>query len=164
MVEKPLEPRARREAERDTTLWHPKLRALHTYWHGLWTGERLPARQRIDPLAIPHLLDSLYLIDIEREPLRFRYRLMGTKLVFFRGRELKGLYMDEAHQQFESSPVRQNYEELARTAEPQWRKGATVFSWGEGRTTIERLLLPLASDGRTPDCILGMSVFEDEVD
>jgi hypothetical protein len=164
MAGTPNEKRALREAERDTAHWHPKLRALHVYWLGLWVGDRLPARRQIDPLAIPQLLDSLYLIDIEREPLRFRYRLMGTKLVFFRGRELKGLYMDEAHAQFETSPIRQHYEELAKTAEPQWRKGPTLFNWGEGRHSIERLLLPLATDGESPDCILGMSVFEDETE
>ena len=164
MADTPNEPRGQREARRDTTAWHPKLRALHSYWVSLWRADRLPARQQIDPLAIPQLLDSVYLIDIERDPLRFRYRLMGTKLVSFRGRELKGLYMDEAHAQFETSPIRLQYEELARRAEPQWRKGAALFNWGEGRQSIERLLLPLATDGATPDCILGMSVYEEETD
>jgi hypothetical protein len=161
MAGTPLAPSAEKERQRDTRAWHPKLRALHVYWLSLWRGDLFPARQRLDPLAIPQLLDSLFLIDIERQPLRFRYRLMGTKLVAFRGRELKGLYMEEAHPEFETSPVKQHYVILAETGEPRWRKGLAQFDWG-GRPSIERLLLPLADDGRTPDCILGMSVFGTE--
>ncbi|MBI1775291.1 MAG: PAS domain-containing protein [Proteobacteria bacterium] len=155
-------PRERLEAERDTSLWHKKLQALHAYWRSLCRGELLPRRHEIDPVAIPHLLDSLYLINIEREPLAFRYRLIGTKLVDYRGRELKGLTMEEAHAEFATSAARQHYVDLAESGALQWRKGPVQFNWGQGRATIERLLLPLASDGRIPDCIIGMSVFSDE--
>lgn len=61
--------------------WRPEQRCLYEYWHSKRPSDAaLPGRQHVDPLEIPSLLPHLFLIDVVREPLRFRY---GSN---FRGR------------------------------------------------------------------------------
>ena len=56
------------------------LRRMHEYWQGRCRGEQLPGRQDIDPLDFPWALGLVCLLDVERYPLAFRYRLDGTTI------------------------------------------------------------------------------------
>jgi PAS domain-containing protein len=57
----------------------PRLRAALTYWDAKRQNKLMPPRSDIDPVEIPRLLPYVMLIDVVREPLDFRYRLMGTQ-------------------------------------------------------------------------------------
>jgi hypothetical protein len=78
---------------------HPQVRELYAYWDAKRRGRRMAARADIDPGEIAKLLPHLLLIDVEREPLRFRCRLAGTAAHDLREgrtiRELTGRYLDE---------------------------------------------------------------------
>lgn len=75
---------------------HPKLRHLFHYWLERCRNDRLPRRSDIDPTDMPQLLSSIYLIDVEKDPLRFRYRLVGSDIERTLGRKLVHRYLDEA--------------------------------------------------------------------
>ncbi|NKB57712.1 MAG: PAS domain-containing protein [Alphaproteobacteria bacterium] len=77
------------------TIHHAKLLALYAYWNKICGGRDMPSRSNFDPVDIPHLLPNLILIDVERDPLRFRIRLYGTAIAGLRGRDLTGCYLDE---------------------------------------------------------------------
>lgn len=67
-------------------------RPLLHYWQDRCAGRPAPSRRDIDPLDLPPaLLPHMVLIDIEREPLDFRYRLSGTLADTIHGQSLKGL-------------------------------------------------------------------------
>jgi hypothetical protein len=70
------------------------VRALSVYWHGLNAGAT-PARAQFDPMAIPALLPHVYLVELEADPFRVRYRLTGTKSDEWNGFNLTGRYIDE---------------------------------------------------------------------
>ena len=53
------------------------------------------SRAEIDPGEIKSLLPHVGLVDIERAPLRFRYRLAGTEIVKGYGLEVTGRYLDQ---------------------------------------------------------------------
>src|SRR6266849_5312118 len=56
-----------------------RIRALYDYWCGIHPTEAiLPGRQHVEPLDLAEVLRWLWLVDVQREPLRFRYRLVGT--------------------------------------------------------------------------------------
>src|SRR5277367_4446374 len=58
----------------------PRLRRLHDYWRSAHpTGGGLPGRQHLDPCDIAPLLRWIWMMDVHRDPLRFRYRLLGTE-------------------------------------------------------------------------------------
>jgi len=140
--------------------WHPKIAAIHAYWQSRRPSpDRLPGRAAIDPAEIPTLLPHIFLLDVIEHPLRMRYRLVGSTLVLAGGRELTGLLMEEAHENFLTAPTYADYVACVRERRVGWRHGTTVFDWNREHVLIERLLLPLASDGATVDMILGLSVF-----
>ena len=60
---------------------HPKIAATAEYWHSLAPGEGFPGRQHIDPTDIPGLLPGVWLIDVQRNPLSFMFRIVGTGVV-----------------------------------------------------------------------------------
>src|ERR1700686_2539143 len=70
--------------------WPPLVRRFYDYWLSVAPPGRLPGRQHIAPEDLVPMLPRLYLLDVYRKPLRFRYRLVGTEIVHSVGRELTG--------------------------------------------------------------------------
>src|SRR5258707_1296396 len=64
----------------DRSSWHPLVCRLYEYWRAAAPPGRLPGRQHIAPEDIVPLLSRLWMLDVFREPLRFRYRLVGTDI------------------------------------------------------------------------------------
>lgn len=145
----------------DISAWHPKLQWLWNYWRSIHPAAGLPGRQHLDPAAIMGLLPNLWLVDVQQEPLRFRYRLVGTRLTQMVGWELSGHWFDEAHPHTRTDPtVLAPYAEVVRTKQPTWRKGKPMlYLTHKDFTVIERALLPLARDGETVDMLMTLSLF-----
>jgi len=56
----------------------------------------MPSRRDMDPLGIePRLLPWIIILDVEEAPRRFRYRLIGTRLVEVMDRDVTGHYLDD---------------------------------------------------------------------
>lgn len=150
----------------DTQLWHPRVRALYEYWRSIHPGPgRLPGRAAVDPMAIPQLLPYIMLLDVVGQPPRFRYRLIGTRMVDALGTDFTGRWLDEAHVRPDGSlPVFPSYVRVATQGLHDWRRGAPHFAGYLDRCTeLERIFLPLATDGKTVDMILAINVFFDVV-
>lgn len=136
-----------------------RIAELHRLWQTIRPAPGLlPGRQHFDPLAVPKLLRWMYLVEIEPAPMRFRYRLLGTEHVFALGRDVTGEWLDEAHPAFASSPA---YPQFLATAAGQlaYYCGPPTYYFERDHLLIERLLLPLARDGRKVDMVLGVTVF-----
>jgi hypothetical protein len=75
----------------------PKLGALHAWWSKVQDakGGALPGRTDVDPAALRNLLPHIALVDVLRDPLDWRYRLVGTRLVEVMGGERTGKRMRE---------------------------------------------------------------------
>jgi hypothetical protein len=136
-------------------LRHPKLRALYDYWDTCRAGRQMPARGDIDPLDIPRHLATLILADIEPDPLRVRFRVVGTELESRVGRTVTGDVLDADS----DAAFFQPYATCALEARPVHEYAR--FDFGSDRPTgeFERLLLPLSADGRTVDQVLGEVIY-----
>lgn len=64
-------------------------------WQDAHVGDRTPGKDFLDPLRLRFLLGSLSLLEVHADPLRFRYRLVGTDIVERLGHELTGKWLDE---------------------------------------------------------------------
>ena len=98
----------------DRSDWHPLVRAFYDYWLSISPPGRLPGREHVAPEAVPQLWSRMWMLDIYRNPLRYRYRLCGTEMVRSLGREVTGAWLDEAHPQLIENP--QSRERLQPTA------------------------------------------------
>jgi hypothetical protein len=148
----------------DGALRHAKIRALHDYWISIHPSkDRVPGRRNFDPMAVPTLLPNMMLLDVAGRPPRFRYRLVGTRMVEALGRDLTGQWLDEAHaHQDGTKPQFPSYERVAIEGRPEWRRGRPHFAGYIDRCTeMERIFLPLSSDGAAVDMLLTIAVFFD---
>jgi hypothetical protein len=119
----------------------------------------LPGRQHFDPVMVPRLLPWLWLIAFEREPLRFRYRLVGTEGVAALGRDATGKWVDEVHPRFNASSAYLQFVAAVERGETGFHKGGAINRGKRHWIAAERLVLPLARNGRDVDLLLGITLF-----
>jgi hypothetical protein len=143
--------------------WHPNLMRLYEYWRSIHpAGGGLPGRQHLDPMEIPELLPSIWMLDVQREPFRLRYRLVGTRIEEVRGHKLTGSWLDESSPEivnFESYYRR--YRDAVETGQPRWRRGRGQMQHLRDIDELENILLPLAADGKTVDLLLCKTIYYD---
>jgi hypothetical protein len=146
--------------------WDPRISQIHDYWLLLRqrvaaeTGNpaSLPGRQHLDPIDIPHLLPLMRLVDVERAPLRFRYRLIGTHEAAIYG-EHTGRWVDEVFPAFKQpSPMRDDIVAAAEHGRPCYYRGAPRLGTVPEVEQVERIILPLARDGSEVDILLFLFV------
>jgi hypothetical protein len=127
---------------------------LYSYWASLRKGSRLPARTDIHPRDFKRLLPTVSLIEVDRESLDFRVRLAGTGLYGVYGREITGRAFSEIYNTAAAEYWRAELSKVAQERRP--NVGVHNLAWrGAGHLSILWLRLPLASDGRDVDMILG---------
>ncbi|MDE2229971.1 MAG: PAS domain-containing protein [Alphaproteobacteria bacterium] len=135
----------------------PILLQVGRYWRDKLPGAALPSRASIDPVEIPHLLPYLMLWDVERSPLRFRSRLIGTSIVRLAGRDATGRYLDAIDQ---DDAIASEFRAVVEAGLPRYQVRRAHWPNTE-YTHYGRLLLPLAADGRTVDMIFGAIIAVD---
>jgi hypothetical protein len=146
----------------DRSSWHPLVRRFYEYWRDVAPPGRLPGRQHIAPENIVPLLSRLWILDVFRDPLRFRYRLVGTDITRSVQRELTGQWLDEAQpESLRNVNLRDRYRFILETGQATWRRGPTLWDRDPNHRIVENCLAPLATDGETVDKIIAVSVIYD---
>lgn len=136
---------------------------LYEYWLDIHPGgDRLPGRQHFDPAELgsrhPALLQHLWLVDVERNPLRFRLRLVGSAVYMTSPFARAGHYIDEFIDPVSRTETLQaSFTTLVETGEPAFRRGRPHGLSNRSARPLSRLSLPLAADGRTVDMILNIT-------
>lgn len=141
----------------------PRIRALYDYWRAIHPRDGgLPGRRHLDPLDIPRLLPNIWMIDVRRQPLRFRFRLVGTEIVRFTGHDATGQWLDQVYPGYEHSEAFAAHRGCVLHGRPGYRKSVASLTPRRRSVEAERLYLPLAEDGMTVDILLSMSLYSDE--
>lgn len=73
----------------------PRFRDLKDYWERKRGSRAMPGRADIDPLELKVHLGHLVMVEILPGPQRFRFRLVGTKVVEAYGRDSTGKTVEE---------------------------------------------------------------------
>jgi hypothetical protein len=129
-----------------------RLLRLYRYWNDRRGELRFPPRANIDPVDFPYALGRVSLVEVQRNPLRFRYRLVGTLLTQHLGYEMTGKYVEQIPEPSMREYTRRFYERALQRQEPLHEAGTELierYAWQH-----EVLVLPLASDGATIDMLL----------
>ncbi|MFM8820602.1 MAG: PAS domain-containing protein [Phenylobacterium sp.] len=130
--------------------------ALLSYWSGLRRDGRLPSRADIRPEDIKSFLPRISLIEVGEDP-RFRVRLAGTGLYDLYGAEITGRTVREAFPGSAADYWRGELEVLLSERRP--AIGVHSLGWrGAPHLSILWTRLPLASNGKDVDMILGYDV------
>jgi len=141
---------------------NPRLTQLLMDWNR-WRGRRLmPARRDFLPEDLGYILGHIILHEVaEREPLRFRYRLIGSAITARRGHDMTGRYLDE-HPDAEVRAVVSGFNErVVRERRPVlWQFDDRKPHYAMRHCEV--LSLPLAANGTDVDIILAAQLFIDE--
>ncbi len=139
---------------------HPAVRRLLAYWQSIRPSPgTLPGRRDLDPAEIPELLAHLWLLDVERRPLRYRYRLVGGALVDAGLGVKRGDYFEEKVRSQDLPGLLAILNRVSEEGMIDWRRGPPSIDHDRFIARLERILLPMASDGTTVDVILGCTLF-----
>lgn len=130
----------------------PTIAELHEYWLSRRFGRVMPRRADIDPADMPALLPHIALVDIEYEPFRVRYRVVGTKMVEYVGHDFTGLYLDELKFS-KPDELLALYRRAATERAPTFR--AMTWRGPDGSVwVLENAILPLSEDDvRVTQCL-----------
>jgi hypothetical protein len=100
------------------------------------------------------------MLDVQRDPFRLRYRLVGTSIVCSAPGGLTGRWLDDLRpgirhisRYFDRQPA------VVETKIPSWRRGPSHFRHDVAFASLENLFLPLARDGHQVDMILAETVY-----
>ena len=122
------------------------LQRMFAYWQSKCGGHAMPARADIDPVEFAWGLGNVSLLDVERDPLQFRYRLAGSKLTRIMEVDLTGRSIDDIKHVDFRDLMRKHLQEIVETAKPSVY--CISITNGGGPQTYVRLALPLrGADG-----------------
>jgi hypothetical protein len=138
---------------------NPMVRSIAQYWLGIGPDDALPGRQHFDPIDIWPLIKNVWIVDVDGSPPRFRYRVVGTKVVEYVGEEPVGWTMDEVFPHFEESETGKDFARVVEERKPRWRRGNPTLRRDKDFKTVEQIFLPLARDGRNVDMVLNLTVY-----
>jgi hypothetical protein len=117
-------------------------------------------RSGFDAVPVPDLVPDLWVLDVQRAPLRLRYRGCGARIVAALGHDPTGRWLDEVHPKANEPNYYDRYRIMVEQGVATWRKGTPAF-WDVKSGVLENLIVPLASDGRTVDRLVAMTVLYD---
>ena len=133
-------------------LSEPRLHRLYAYLEEKRGTREFAARRDIDPLDFPYVLGNIVLLDVLYQPLRFRYRLVGSVLSGRVGYDMTGKFLHEHPHPAYRDYMLECYAEIIRSRLP---------SGGNYDLFIDReikpyqcLRVPLSDDGMTIDMII----------
>jgi hypothetical protein len=137
-------------------------RAVFAYWDSKRHGRRMPSRGDFDPAELVAFLPQLMLLDVETEPLRFRYRLIGTAVTEERSglekRDPTGCYVDEVTHHQDTSTLLIHYRRVVMERKPSLVHGTYTKEFDRPWVRFTRLAMPLSADGETINMLVVMLV------
>jgi hypothetical protein len=98
------------------------------------------------------------LLDVVDDPRRFRVRLVGTALILTGTPARTGDFMADFMPPDRREASLADLEQVVQSREPWWYRGPVILRHDTFVQEVERLVLPLAADGRTVDMLLCMSI------
>ena len=122
--------------------------ALNTWWISNKEASGLPDRRSFDPAAFKTLMPNLVVVEVEQDPFRLRYRLVGTRVAQFTGFDFTGRYLDELIALGSTSEWQNQYAAACANGQPVF--GAITEPTTSGGTfTFEFGLFPISAGGAT---------------
>ena len=148
-------PRSIRDQAFADSLTHPLAQKVYDYWCENAPAGKLPGRQHLDPLEIPDALPWIAVSDVERagDDMRFRLRVIGTSIVKYFGRDSTNKWFEEIFCPEILKIQVASYRGVVESGQPKfgpWTHPVT----GREPVQYQRLLLPLARDGKSVDMIM----------
>ena len=130
----------------------PLVQEAWNYWNRKRGVQRMPSRKDIDPVEIPRLLSSTALVDVLRDPLDFRFRLLGTAIDNISSKNMRGVRFSELPYLREGNKGWADYAYVVSTGQPLTTDRPYI---GKSKMVVRLTdsLFPLSEDGETVNMV-----------
>ena len=135
---------------------HSGLVPLYDYWHDECAAAVPLPKDLIDPVRLPaEILPRFVIIEVLREPLDFRYRLLGTNVIRFFGRDSTGKRFSEISYPQPHGDRLMNYLTMIVNENAVVYRETTADWANRDYLTIASMFLPGTGNGEHTDYIFG---------
>jgi hypothetical protein len=133
----------------------PMLRHLYEWWTSRRGPSGLPDRRSFDPAEFKALMPNLVIVEVEPNPFRIRYRLVGTRVAQFTGFDFTGRYLDELIALGSTSEWQSQYKAACESRNPLFGSITEPTTSG-GNFTFEFGLFPVSLGGKTVEQFISL--------
>lgn len=120
----------------------PELRRLYEWWRARAGPVSLPVLSHVEEMELLHS-GRMSLVEVEHDPLQFRYRLVSPEMTVLLGYEMSGKTSDAIPEPDSRAFVEELYARVVQTRAPVYDHGERVL---DGRRwSFRTLALPLSS-------------------
>ena len=119
---------------------------LESYWRRKAGDRSMPMRGEVDPVDLVPVLPYVVLTELEHDPFRVRYRLVGTHVVAQSRRDATGCYLDQLDMKQGGVDFDAVYRAVAETSRPAFGM-SRIPSLGNAVMGFYFAVYPLSSDG-----------------
>lgn len=141
----------------------PALIRFAEAWMAARGDADMPARSDFDPIAIPELLDRVWMCAYEKDEKRFVYRLAGEAINSVYGRSLRGVNLEDIIPEASYPIVWERY--FSAIEEPAAvHTTGRIYLYSDRFEKGQRLILPLADENGEAAYVIGVTVFETDWD
>jgi hypothetical protein len=138
----------------ENSIVSPALKIVAAHWLAARRGRETPAWAALMPTAIKAQLPIVWSYTYDPGSALFTGRLAGERVTGLFGNNFRGLPMSEAHPK-DHCPVLFAKCKKALTEPALYHGTGMVFITSEQYVQVERIIMPLSSDGITGDGIFG---------
>lgn len=142
----------------ETDIRDSRLRRLYDYWLDCHIEGRPPSRADLDPLDFPYAIGFVTLIEVERDPLRFRFRLAAGPISRHLGYDLTGKYLEDVPEPAMQAYLRESYCRVVDGRVPLHDRGERVLDRRIWRH--ESMLLPCCDADGEVSMIISARIVE----
>ncbi len=129
-----------------------RILAVVSYWREQRHGAEMPRRADIEPTALRGNLDRISLVDVSHDPLRYRFRLVGTGVARVVGHDNTGQWVDEIEPEAQRDILIAHYSEAVAERAPVVHEVRSQSA--DGAYRYIRICCPLSEDGATVNMLL----------
>jgi hypothetical protein len=130
----------------------PALQRLYDDWERRRRGRTFPARADFDVLDLKYMIGNLVLVDVLYDPLRFRFRLHGSRVGQRVGYDMTGKDVGQLPPGL-SALARRHFTTVVETRAPRVEIRERQIA-DQGIVDSEVLVLPLSHDGNCIDMLM----------
>lgn len=132
-----------------------RLKLVYEYWLLIRGDRNMPSRKDFDPAKVVKALPGIGMVDVLRDPVDFRYRLIGTDIDYHSEQSHTGQLISEIPSRAAPNTVWQNLIEICNSKQPSGRSVPYVGPHSEFLET-RQIALPFSNDGENVDMVMAV--------
>lgn len=140
----------------------PKVLEILNYWYAKRGDRRMPSPNDIDPIDFAKHMPHLMMLQVEYEPFRLTYRLIGEHIAYSHGANFKGQSVLAVNDKMPKlgTMLFELYRAVTELKRPVGVGGEMDFAGG-GYMSFEAAYMPLSFDGDRTDRLFTVTVYRE---